>query len=68
MLLGDKCPRKEDCRRKWRGIRDWYQSEQGREVWVSSFRPAAYLSFLDPFIVPRATSGNFTARPSTSSI
>ncbi|CAB1332515.1 unnamed protein product, partial [Coregonus sp. 'balchen'] len=52
--------------------------EREEEVWVSSFGSAAsgqrpwrfchILSFLDPFIVPRATSGgNFTARPSTSS-
>lgn len=45
--------------------------EREKEVWVSSFRPAALAllphSFLDIFIVPRATSGNFAARPSTTS-
>nr|XP_023828161.1 uncharacterized protein LOC111953248 [Salvelinus alpinus] len=65
----------EDCRRKWSGLGDRYQrerrAEKEEEVWVSSFRPAALAllpqSFLDPFIVPRATRGNFTPRPSTTS-
>lgn len=35
----------------------------GQQPW----RFCHILSFLDPFIVPRATSGNFTARPSTTS-
>ncbi|XP_029569794.1 uncharacterized protein LOC115162530 [Salmo trutta] len=67
----------EDCRKKWRGLRDRYQRERrvekekkrsgsaasGQQPW----RFCHILSFLDPFIVPRATSGNITARPSTTS-
>ncbi|XP_042150810.1 uncharacterized protein LOC121838845 [Oncorhynchus tshawytscha] len=67
----------EDCRRKWRGLRDRYQRERRAEKEKKRSGSAAsgqqpwhfchILSFLDPFIVPRATSGNFTARPSTMS-
>ncbi|XP_042157963.1 uncharacterized protein LOC121840159 [Oncorhynchus tshawytscha] len=67
----------EDCRRKWRGLRDRYQRERRAEKEKKKSRSAAsgqqpwsfchILPFLDPFIVPRTTSGNFTARPSTTS-
>ncbi|KAM9569705.1 uncharacterized protein ACWYII_038897 [Salvelinus alpinus] len=66
----------EDCRRKWRGLRDRYQRERRAEKEKRSGSAASgqqpwrfchILSFLDPFIVPRATSGNFKARPLTSS-
>ncbi|XP_045568713.1 cell wall integrity and stress response component 2-like [Salmo salar] len=67
----------EDCRRKWRGLRDRYQRDRRAEKEKKRSGSAAsgqqpwrfcyVLSFLDPFIVPRATSGNFTARPSTTS-
>ncbi|XP_055722390.1 uncharacterized protein LOC129813847 isoform X2 [Salvelinus fontinalis] len=66
-----------DCRRKWRGLRDRYQrgrraekekkrsgsAASGQQPW----RFCHIHSFLDPFIVPMATSGNFTARPSATS-
>eukprot|EP00063_Salmo_salar_P071371 XP_014046206.1 PREDICTED: cell wall integrity and stress response component 2-like [Salmo salar] len=67
----------EDWRRKWRGLRDRYQRERRTEKEKKRSGSAAsgqqpwcfchILSFLDPFIVPWATSGNFTARPSTTS-
>ncbi|KAM9517898.1 uncharacterized protein ACWYII_044659 [Salvelinus alpinus] len=67
----------EDCRRKWRGLRDRYQRERRAEKEKKRSGSAAsgqqpwrfchILSFLDPFIVPRATSGNFKARPLTPS-
>ncbi|XP_055796707.1 transcription factor Adf-1-like [Salvelinus fontinalis] len=67
----------EDYRRKWRGLRDRYQRERRAEKEKKRSGSAAsgqqpwrfchILSFLDPFIVPRATSGNFKARPLTSS-
>ncbi|XP_045571967.1 cell wall integrity and stress response component 2 [Salmo salar] len=66
----------EDWRRKWRGLRDRYQRERRTEKEKRSGSAASgqqpwcfchILSFLDPFIVPWATSGNFTARPSTTS-
>ncbi|XP_055751769.1 uncharacterized protein LOC129832054 [Salvelinus fontinalis] len=67
----------EDCRRKWRGLRNRYhrerraEKEKKRSGSVASgqqpWRFCHILSFLDPFIVPRATSGNFKARPLTSS-
>ncbi|XP_029600400.1 uncharacterized protein LOC115183203 [Salmo trutta] len=67
----------EDCRRKWRGLRDRYQRERRAEKEKKSSGSAAsgqqpwrfchILSVLDPFIVPWATSGNITARPSTTS-
>ncbi|XP_031693035.1 uncharacterized protein LOC116376509 [Oncorhynchus kisutch] len=66
----------EDCRRKWRGLRDRYQRERRAEKEKMSgsaasgqqpWRLCHILSFLDPFIVPRAMSGNFTARPFTTS-
>ncbi|XP_014028422.1 uncharacterized protein [Salmo salar] len=67
----------EDFRRKWRGLRDRYQRERRAEKEkkrsgsaASGQQPWCFchsLSFLDPFIVPMATSGNFTARPSTTS-
>ncbi|CDR07204.1 unnamed protein product [Oncorhynchus mykiss] len=66
----------EDCRRKWRGLRDRYQRARRVEKDKRSGSAASgqqpwhfchILSFLDQFIVPRATSGNFTARPSTTS-
>ncbi|XP_038854431.1 cell wall integrity and stress response component 2-like [Salvelinus namaycush] len=51
-------------RRKWRGLRDRSGSaSSGQQPW----RFCHILSFLDPCIVPRATSGNFTATPSTTS-
>ncbi|XP_014056209.1 uncharacterized protein [Salmo salar] len=66
----------EDCRRKWRVLRDRYQRERRAEKEERSGSAASgqqpwhfchILSFLDPFIVPMATSGNCTARPSTTS-
>ncbi|KAM9397445.1 uncharacterized protein ACWYII_032690 isoform 2-T2 [Salvelinus alpinus] len=64
-------------RRKWRGLRDRYQRERRAEKEKKRYGSASsgqqpwrfchILSFLDPCIVPRATSGNFTATPSTTS-
>ncbi|TNN71733.1 hypothetical protein EYF80_018084 [Liparis tanakae] len=44
----------EICRRRWKSLRDTYQREKKRE----SSEKRSVLSFLDPCITPRETSGN----------
>ena len=55
----------ENCRRKWKSLRDTYLRERRKVPKSGSAAGAAkrwkylgVLSFLDPFITPRPTSGN----------
>ena len=57
----------EVCRRKWKGLRDTYIKERKKEAGRKSglaagtgkrWKYSAVLSFLDPFVTPRETSGN----------
>ncbi|XP_071316452.1 uncharacterized protein [Trachinotus anak] len=57
----------EVCRRKWKSLRDTYLRERKKEGekrsgsaagQVKKWKYSAVLSFLDPFIAPRETSGN----------
>ena len=56
----------EVCRRKWKGLRDTYIKERRKEAGSSGsaagsgkrWKYSAVLSFLDPFVTPRETSGN----------
>ena len=55
----------ENCRRKWKSLRDTYLRERRKVAKSGSAAGAAkrrkylgVLSFLDPFITPRPTSGN----------
>ena len=66
----------ENCRRKWKSLRDTYIRERRKVPKSGSAAGTAkrwkylgVLSFLDPFITPRPTSGNMedegeTAGPS----
>ncbi|XP_073803716.1 uncharacterized protein isoform X6 [Danio rerio] len=57
----------EVCRKKWKSLRDTYLKERRKETEKRSgsaagsgkkWRFSAVLSFLDPFVSPRETSGN----------
>ncbi|XP_055057393.2 uncharacterized protein [Misgurnus anguillicaudatus] len=57
----------EMCRKKWKGLRDTYLKERKKEMEKRSgsaagsgkkWKYSAVLSFLDPFVSPRETSGN----------
>ncbi|XP_049457243.1 transcription factor Adf-1-like [Epinephelus fuscoguttatus] len=57
----------EICRRKWKGLRDTYLKEKKKERERKSgsagtggkrWKYSAVLSFLDPFVTPKETSGN----------
>ena len=57
----------DECRRKWKGLRDTYLRERRKEAGKRSgsaagpfkkWRYSAILSFLDPFVTPRETSSN----------
>uniref|UniRef100_A0A8C2ZMT2 MADF domain-containing protein n=1 Tax=Cyclopterus lumpus TaxID=8103 RepID=A0A8C2ZMT2_CYCLU len=57
----------EVCRKRWKGLRDSYLKEKRRSTDKKSgsgagtykkWKYSAVLSFLDPFITPRDTSGN----------
>ncbi|XP_053726452.1 transcription factor Adf-1-like [Synchiropus splendidus] len=60
----------EICKKRWKGLRDMYMREKRKAMEKKSgsaassqgkWRRFAVLSFLDPFITPRETSGNMTA-------
>ncbi len=55
------------CRKKWKSLRDTYLKERRKETEKKSgsaagsgkkWKYSAVLSFLDPFVSPRETSGN----------
>ncbi|XP_049436854.1 uncharacterized protein LOC125891537 [Epinephelus fuscoguttatus] len=57
----------DQCRKKWKSLRDTYLKERRKEAEkksraaagpVKRWKYSAVLSFLDPFITPRETSGN----------
>ncbi|RXN18500.1 transcription factor Adf-1-like protein [Labeo rohita] len=57
----------EVCRKKWKSLRDTYLKERRKETEKRSgsaagsgkkWKYSAVLSFLDPFVSPRETSGN----------
>uniref|UniRef100_A0A8C2Z8S6 MADF domain-containing protein n=1 Tax=Cyclopterus lumpus TaxID=8103 RepID=A0A8C2Z8S6_CYCLU len=61
----------EVCRKKWKGLRDTYLKEKRRATdkrsgsgagSLKKWKYSAVLSFLDPFITPRETSGNMGER------
>ncbi len=58
------------CQKKWKGLRDTYLKERRKEKdkrsgsaaagEVKRWNLSAVLSFLDPFITPRATTSNMS--------
>uniref|UniRef100_A0A8C1V1U2 Transcription factor Adf-1 n=1 Tax=Cyprinus carpio TaxID=7962 RepID=A0A8C1V1U2_CYPCA len=66
-LAWKKVSEEEVCRKKWKSLRDTYLKERRKETEKRSgsaagsgkkWKYSAVLSFLDPFVSPRETSGN----------
>uniref|UniRef100_A0A8C1MZ46 Transcription factor Adf-1 n=1 Tax=Cyprinus carpio TaxID=7962 RepID=A0A8C1MZ46_CYPCA len=62
----------EVCRKKWKSLRDAYLKERRKKTekrsWTAAglgekWKYSAVLSFLDPFVSPRETSGNMERGP-----